>query len=513
MELELKKRKLACCERILDTTLAHEETMEMIVPDACPDILRIIDTEGKVLIRGKDTQDGRAEITGTVKTCVLYVPDGERGIRRLEMSIPFTCVLENRDLTQTTSLVVRPCLQAIETRLLNPRKVLARANILLCVCAYRPMEMELCSDVEGTEAKSLEILRETQTAYLVLSVKDKDFTFVDELNISSAKPGVEEILRTHVSLSSGDAKVIGNKLVFKGIANVEILYRSTAGDMTSGKYELPFSQILESEGAGEDAVCDIILMLSGAEFQIGGESSPNENHIVTVTLNLKSQAVISENLPLDMITDLYSTVYELSADLQPLALPSLIEKTVHRQTLRETVETGVLTRSVLDAAVGMGETTQTREGTMVTLSAEATVTAVYMAEDNELYEVSRRTPASCRIEAPETSRVWAMASCPGEIFATPSASGIELRFSVDFEILVTGGSKTACIRDVRMNTASPKDLSGSPSVVLRMAGGQERLWDIAKKYNTTVKDIMTANELAESEGLPEGRLLLIPKKR
>jgi LysM repeat protein len=46
-----------------------------------------------------------------------------------------------------------------------------------------------------------------------------------------------------------------------------------------------------------------------------------------------------------------------------------------------------------------------------------------------------------------------------------------------------------------------------------MAGGQKRLWDIAKKYNTTVKDIMTANELAESEGLPEGRLLLIPKKR
>ena len=46
MELELDRTQLSGYETMLDTTVCQEETMEMIVPDACPDILRICDTEG-----------------------------------------------------------------------------------------------------------------------------------------------------------------------------------------------------------------------------------------------------------------------------------------------------------------------------------------------------------------------------------------------------------------------------------------------------------------------------------
>ena len=42
--------------------------------------------------------------------------------------------------------------------------------------------------------------------------------------------------------------------------------------------------------------------------------------------------------------------------------------------------------------------------------------------------------------------------------------------------------------------------------------GRERLWDIAKAYGTTSRDIIQANGL-EEELAPEGQLLLIPRKR
>ena len=40
MELELERTELNGYETVLDTTLTQEETLEAIVPDACPDILR-----------------------------------------------------------------------------------------------------------------------------------------------------------------------------------------------------------------------------------------------------------------------------------------------------------------------------------------------------------------------------------------------------------------------------------------------------------------------------------------
>ena len=53
MELELKTTQLNCYDTVLDTTLFQEETLESIVPDACPDILRIVDTEAAVCLGTK----------------------------------------------------------------------------------------------------------------------------------------------------------------------------------------------------------------------------------------------------------------------------------------------------------------------------------------------------------------------------------------------------------------------------------------------------------------------------
>ena len=41
MEFELNHAQMRGFEQVLDVTLRPEETMESIVPDACPDILRV----------------------------------------------------------------------------------------------------------------------------------------------------------------------------------------------------------------------------------------------------------------------------------------------------------------------------------------------------------------------------------------------------------------------------------------------------------------------------------------
>ena len=96
MELELDRTQLSGYEAVLDTTVFHEETLEMIVPDACPDILRICDTEGKVFLKSKEAQEGRVEVSGTVRAAILYLPDGEEGMRRVEATLSFTSTIRAR---------------------------------------------------------------------------------------------------------------------------------------------------------------------------------------------------------------------------------------------------------------------------------------------------------------------------------------------------------------------------------------------------------------------------------
>ena len=268
MELECKTTHLNCYDTVLDTTLYQEETLESIVPDACPDILRIVDTEAVVCLKSKEAQEGRIEVAGTARCAVLYVPDGAEGLRRMTISIPFTCSAEHAGLGSSCRLMAVPRVQAADARSLNPRKVLTRVSLAVEVQVFAPRTASFCDGVECESAAGIQQLGETQSACLVIAVEEKPFTFSDDLNLSGSKPAMEELLKSRVDLRCSESKIIGNKLIFKGEAELQLLYREPSGAICPASFELPFSQIMEVSGVEEDADCTLQVLLTGCDCSL-----------------------------------------------------------------------------------------------------------------------------------------------------------------------------------------------------------------------------------------------------
>ena len=116
------------------------------------------------------------------------------------------------------------------------------------------------------------------------------------------------------------------------------------------------------------------------------------------------------------------------------------------------------------------------------------------------------------MELPEGCLCSCTCTCPEPVFATTTTGGIEVRFPLDFRFLALSVGRVAGVSAVRVEEAAAGSGESQPSIVLRMVGRQERLWDIAKAYRTTAEEIRRANGL-EEEGAPQGQLLLIPRKR
>ena len=180
--------------------------------------------------------------------------------------------------------------------------------------------------------------------------------------------------------------------------------------------------------------------------------------------------------------------------------------------VRELLETGVAPQDVLDAYVTMGDVTQNREGERVSLTVQANVHLLCRTESGETAAVTRTIPVSCPVDLPEGARCSCRCSCTAPVYGAPASGGAEVRFPVRFAWLALTGSKAAAVSAVSFDENAPIDHAGQPSIVLRMVSGGERLWDIAKAYSTTARDVMQANALEEEE-LPDGQLLLIPRKR
>ena len=94
MELKLEWEHINGYEMLLDAGIYQEETLETIVPDACPDILRIVDAGGQICLSGKNVFDGGVSVSGTVKGWVMYQPEGRDDLCRVAVQIPFEGQLE-----------------------------------------------------------------------------------------------------------------------------------------------------------------------------------------------------------------------------------------------------------------------------------------------------------------------------------------------------------------------------------------------------------------------------------
>ncbi len=507
MELELTRTHLACYDTLLDTTVLHEETMEMIVPDACPDILRIVDTAGTVCLKSKETADGRAEISGTARCAVLYLPDGELGMRRMEVNIPFFRAVEGAGINSSCAVIAVPRILSSDTRAINPRKVLVRVNLAITIKVFGQVDITVCTGAENSCGQSIEQLKECHKTYMVTCVQEKPFTFSDDLAISGSRPEAAELLKCRADLCCTESKIIGNKLIFKGEATLRICYRAIDGAVCSTDYELPFSQIMEVTGVEEEADCTLEVLLTDLSCTLGS----GDGRTVSVSMGLLAQAVIREERCIELLTDIYSTTCDLSTEQRPYTMNDLVEYNTRRQNVREVIEVGMMARSVIESGVSVGMVSQSKEGGRVSFTAEAVLTVLYMTEEDEVYSVSRQINVPCPADLPDGCLYSCACKCPGEIFATPTTVGIEVRFDLDFRYLALASKRVVGVSGVQVGEMVLKDGGKEPSIVLRVVG-QERLWDIAKAYRTTMADIMQANELEDGNALG-GKLLLIPRKR
>ena len=138
--MEFERDTIISYETVAEVTACQEETLESIVPDACPDILRIVDVCGQATLTGKQAREGSAQVTGTVRAFILYQPEGGGGLRRMEASLPFTCQAEAPGLTERGIVLASPRLRCAEARALNPRKVLLRVDLAVDITACQPAE-------------------------------------------------------------------------------------------------------------------------------------------------------------------------------------------------------------------------------------------------------------------------------------------------------------------------------------------------------------------------------------
>ncbi|MDE7242634.1 MAG: DUF3794 domain-containing protein [Oscillospiraceae bacterium] len=508
MELNFKKAGHDYYEPLHFAPFTCETMRETIVPDSCGDIARIVDTTGLVCLTNCElTGDGRFCASGSVEASVLYIPEKEDGPRALHFQIPFQCYGEGQGPADCEFLDIRGDLHSIDTRVLNPRKVLTRASLILYPSGCRHASLSVCTEMSDESEGTIQLLQEKKETRVVAGVREKEFTFSEELPLSPGRGGAEEILSARFDVRGTDSKLIGNKLVVKGLISASVLYREGGGRLALLQQDLPFSQIIDGAGFDEECESEAAYRLLSAECQIGGESGSDDAYMLTVTLLLRARVTVWRGEEVAFIADLYSTAAPVSCQMMEMELTEDAQKSTRRQNVRELLETGVPVKSVLDTEIGCGDV-QINGGEM---KIAVWARCLYLDENDVLGSARREFMVSG--ELPEGSpAAEGEAACHGDIITNITPEGIELRFPLECTVSASNRRRYICVSGGE-TTEEEQDREVMPSLILRKLGKEETLWSVAKQYRTTCKGILEVNDLTEESQVPYDRLLLIPRTR
>lgn len=500
MEFQFEPVTCEFLQEVLFAPISQEETGETIVPDSCPDVERVLDAFGSVVLRGKECRSGSASISGGVHAGVLYAPEDHSAPRTLHYYIPFTIRVDNSALTEQSQISVDCRVRSADARILNSRKVMVRVNLCGSVTGYEPATQELYHP-EPDQTGDLQLKPATYPVLRALATAEKPFSISEEVELPGGSP-MRELCRSQMSTDIVESRIVGNKGVFKGNVSLRLLYLTEEGELCPWSCQLPFSQYVEFDKEYEDQELQVKLAVTDLTV----EDANGQGRRLLAELQMLAQCTALGQEELEIVEDAFSLRHAFTPEWKELNAAGRLDRQRQSEVVRAAVQAPRV-KSVVDTQVFLDEPVARREGETVKIVAPMTASVLYRDEEGELQGAATRMEVACQTELAENCTCRPGACISGEAFAVPAGDGLEVRCTVDFTLdsLSAGALKTLCGGKIG---DEPLPEEERPSVILRPAAPEDTLWSLAKQCRTTMASIRDANVLGEDEAVLSGMLLI-----
>lgn len=498
MELQFEKSVVRCLEQTVCSVQNQEQTQEIRVPEAMPDVGRVLAVWGQPILRSKEWRSNGMQVTGGVMAWVLYAPEDGSEPRRLEAWIPFQAKWDFPETDQDGTIRVCCQLRSMDARTLTARKLMLRAGIGLQGEAMQPREMTLYTPDNVPE--DVQLLRKTYPLELAREAGEKSFLLDEDLTVPPAMPALNKLVSFSVHPEVLDQKVMGSKAVFRGNARLHILYRSEDGRLNSLDLEQPFSQFTELEGEySPEANSSVVMGVTSLELE------PGEDGTLRFKCGLVGQYVISDRTVVELVEDAYSPCRAVELHLEPLEGPICLDRRMETIQMEQTLPAE--SDRLVELTQFMDLPRQLPDAEGIRVDQGGTLQGLYYDRDGVLKTSNAHWDGSISLPASEDSHMCVWPRDGSNVQMMSGSGGILVRGNLSLELTAMGSQPIPMVSGLNLGEEQEPD-SGRPSLVVRRVTDSDSLWSIAKGCGSSVEAIRKANKL-QSEPEPQ-QFLLIP---
>ena len=505
---------------------------DFIVPDTLDDMEQVMLDTGEIQIETVKNQGDKVAVKGKLEFQVLYRKEGG-GLQTLGGNVPFEEVVNVQGLEEKDYVGLNWMLEDLNTDMINSRKLGVQAIITLQVRVETLRDVEAAvdvdmennsrpagagmSDTDGAGQVQVETLKRTANA-AAIAVRRKDtYRIKEELSLTGGKPNIGQLLWREMKLRDVTAKPLDGRLHLDGELSVFVIYGAEDENMPVQWLEetIPFSGDMEMGDVKEDQIPMVTVRLAHKDM----EAKPDydgEMREMDVDAVLELDIKLYEEEEVELLSDMYSNNREIELNRSDACFDQILTRNVCKSKVAEKLSLPQAERILqichnegtikLDE-VEIGDDCLEIDGVLE-------VTLLYLTSDDTspVQSSVEQVPFHCVAEARgiREDSVYQLDAGLEQLSAVMMGGDmVEVKAVIALDFLVLQPVCEPVITGAAIHPMDLQKLQELPGIVGYIVQPGDSLWEIAKKFHTTVGNIISTNELADDQVKPGQRLLLV----
>ncbi|MBQ8228998.1 MAG: DUF3794 domain-containing protein [Clostridia bacterium] len=485
------------CEQALDCDIS--------LPDYCPDISRVLKCCIVPGIVSAKISGDRACADGNAPVRIIY-SDEDNNICTYEQNFPFSKFVQ---LGADTSgaLSAEAHVQYTNCRAVSKRRIEIHSMLHI---QFKIREISCCEAVNEISRKTVQAKTEEINFSNLCAVESKIFSMSETVELPSDYLPAERVVSCCATPVLNDVRVVQDKILIKGEADITMIYCSAdnGGESVRFNHTIPINQVVDAQGITESATPAVRLKMLGCECNVRNDANSNPR-LIEISCNINAYIKAYCESQLKCITDAYCIDGHLQANYESLEFMKLCNK-VHETTMQKfTVDLSSLdaqkicciwwdspkvNKSIHDGKLCLHSTVP-----MNIIALDSDGRPVFCEREVD-FEFSKSVDNNSCVTCDEN--VTPIGFSVGTL--TDGKAEIKGEFLIDADIFTSRKINALVNADIISADTKP-----TACVIVYFPEEDESLWNIARRFNTTVDMIKDQNTVS-GECAKNGVPLLIP---
>lgn len=487
------------------------------VSDSRQDIDKIITSRGQVVIDDTEPMVDRIRVKGHVSYRILYsVAKAEGELDSMEGSVPFEETINVDDLLPSYDTSVSCEMEDLNISMIHSRKIEVKGLIQMKIDVT---EQDIIEGAEGIENGDNIQCMYKKVPYTRTVADQKDiFRVREQIPIPQSKPNIRNLIWHSVTVNEAETKPLDNKIGLHGELEIFLIYR--AEEQMPLQYlnlDIPFTGEVDCVGSMEGMTADIGVVLGETQLTVEPDED-GEERILNLEANLELEIRIYQEEELALLGDMFSTSACINVETETFDYESLLTRNNAKTRIVERIkrkenQAGILQVCYVEGNVKVDDTSTTEEGLQIEGAVEVRI--IYIAEDDTrpMNSLTGFLPFTYLVEAKDLSpdTIYHIRPTLEQISSIMLGSDeVEIKAVVNLSIIAFARRQCKVITDMSVSEIDYEKMNQLAGIIGYIVQEEDTLWNIAKRYYTSIDTIRKVNQLERDE-LSVGQKLVIVK--